>query len=364
MPTLEPKKILIAPLDWGLGHTARCIPLIRYIMSLGRTPLVAGNASQQSFIRETFENIDFIHLPGYDITYSKWNRFLQAGLLFQLPGICKTINSEHKWLQELSQNLQIDGIISDNRYGLFHSQIPSVIMTHQLLVQSGMGSATDRMVQKIHYSYLQRFNNVWVVDNPGIPNLAGKLSQTRMLPRGTKYIGLLSRFENIEKEKLAGDNLLVVLSGPEPQRTILSGILWQQVLDYGGNVVFIEGSESAIPPPVIPPHITYHKRLTDQYLTPLLRNAGIVICRSGYSTLMDLVAVQKKAILIPTTGQTEQEYLARYLNEQGIFYTAKQDGFLLETALKEAQQFPFHFPDLQESYSLYKKVVKEWVEAL
>jgi predicted glycosyltransferase len=364
LSTLEPKKILIAPLDWGLGHTARCIPLIRHIKSLGHIPLVAGNASQEFFIKETFGNIDFIHLPGYKIIYSKWNRFSQAGLLSQLPGINKTINNEHKWLRELSQNMQIDGIVSDNRYGLFHPQIPSVIMTHQLLVQSGMGNIANRAVQKIHYRYLERFNNIWVVDNPGIPNLAGKLSQTNVLPRNTKYIGLLSRFEGAEKDSSPGDNLLILLSGPEPQRSILSGLLWRQVQRYSGKVIFIEGNEAAIQPSLIPSHITYYKRLTDQHLAPLLHDAGMVICRSGYSTIMDLAALHKKAILIPTPGQTEQKYLARYLNEQSMFYTAKQKGFNLDATLKEAQQFPFHFPDLRQSYSVYKKVVKEWIEEL
>jgi hypothetical protein len=106
LSTQKPKHILIAPLDWGLGHTARCVPLIRHIRSLGHVALVAGNASQRSFIHETFEDIDTIDLEGYNVTYSALNKVAQAGLLLQLPQITRTINSEHQWLQKLCAEQQ------------------------------------------------------------------------------------------------------------------------------------------------------------------------------------------------------------------------------------------------------------------
>jgi len=365
LPTLKPKEILIAPLDWGLGHTARCIPIIRYIQSLGHVPVIAGNASQISFIKETFGAIDFIHIPGYDITYSAWNRFGQMGLVAQLPRLHRVISNEHQWVLEVAQNRHIDGIISDNRYGLFHPQIPSVIITHQLMVQSGLGKGVDRIIQKIHYKYLERFGNIWVVDNIGEPNLAGSLSHSAVLPKHAKYIGLLSRFEEWEsKEHATGDGLLILISGPEPQRTDFSTMLWKQVHHYEGRVDFVEGSETAVVPTVIPPNIRYHKRLGESELAPLLAGAGLVICRSGYSTIMDLVALRKKAIIMPTPGQTEQIYLARYLQQQHIFLAAKQDQFQLGAALKEVRQFQPKLPILNESYTIYKQVLEEWLAAL
>ncbi len=364
MPILNPKQILIAPLDWGLGHTARCVPLIRHIRALGHHPIVAGNASQQAFIQQTFGAIDFIHLDGYNITYSKWNRFAQAGLLSQLPRLHKTIRNEHQWLQELSQRIHIDGIISDNRYGLYHASIPSVIMTHQLMVLSGMGSMMDRAIQKVHYKYLEQFGNTWVVDIPGSVNLAGKLSHPHILPTASKYIGLLSRFEEKELQDTTEETLLILLSGPEPQRSILSRILWQQATRYNGKVVFVEGSDTAVPKVIIPPHITYHKRLTDKQLAPILQAANMVVCRSGYSTLMDVIALRKKAILIPTPGQTEQAYLARHIHAQGIYYATKQREFNLDAALKGAAGFPYHLPSFPGAYSMYKSIVSQWLNGL
>ena len=366
MATQTPKRILIAPLDWGLGHTTRCVPLIRYILSLGHIPVVACNATQRSFIEETFGAIDIIHLKGYDVTYSKWNRFGQIGLLSQLPRIKKCIHNEYKWLQEQAEALKLDGIISDNRYGLFHPVIPSVIMTHQLQVQTGFGNAADRVIQKLHYKYLYRFSATWVVDTADVPNLGGKLSHPERLPRNANYIGLLSQFEGLAADhpKPETGTLLVLLSGPEPQRTELSKILWQEVLQYNRNVIFVDGSDKAIAPETVPPHITYHKRLTNKHLAPLLQSADIVVCRSGYSTIMDLAALNKKAIFIPTPGQTEQQYLGRYLHEQGLFYCAQQEGFDLNKALNEAAGFRYKPSMPDDAYLVYKEKVAEWISTL
>lgn len=364
MVTHKPKNILIAPLDWGLGHTTRCVPLIRYIQGLGHKVFVAGNEWQRSFIREIFDHISIIDLGGYDVTYSKWNQWGQVGVLSQIPRLNKTIRAEHQWLKQKANELQLHGIISDNRYGLFHTDIPSVIMTHQLCVRTGMGNFIDRSVQKIHYKHLDRFDTTWVVDVPMGSGLGGALSHPPELPSRSVYIGLLSQFAG---NVAAGNNdgtLLILLSGPEPQRSELSHILWQQVQHYEGKVVFVEGTNNVTPPPVMPPHIIYHKRLANEKLAPLLQSAGIVICRSGYSTLMDLVALRKKAIIIPTPGQTEQEYLGAYLHKAGIFYTVKQKGFEISRVLKISQQFPYHSLPVKGEYSRYEQVIDNWLETL
>jgi hypothetical protein len=344
------------------------VPLICHLQQLGHKVIVAGNESQRAFLKNVCEGVNLIQLDGYDITYSKWNQIAQAGLLAQLPSICKSINEEHKWLVKLIAQRRIDGIISDNRYGLCHERIPSVMMTHQLMVQTGFGNLADRAIQRIHYKMIQRFNNTWIVDIPGKGGLSGALSHPLLLPKKCQYIGLLSGFAaatvttEMDKEVIAP--LLILLSGPEPQRSELARLLWGQALAHPGPVIFIEGTEMAITPEVIPQHITYHKRLTHATLAPLLHEAGMVICRSGYSTLMDLAALGKKAILIPTPGQTEQEYLARYLHKEGKYYTVRQQGFNLTTTLAAARQFPYLPSGFQRSYNMYRDIVSEWAEAL
>ena len=364
MTTRKPKNILVAPLDWGLGHTTRCIPIIRYLLSLGHGVIVAGNEWQRAFISATFNNIGAIALDGYNVTYSRWNKWAQAGVLAQLPRLHKTIMTEHDWLRHAAKDLQLDGIISDNRYGMFHNELPSVIMTHQLHVLSGMGNIIDRGVQKVHYKYLDRFNSSWIVDVPDAPGLGGILSHTRYPPQNPRYVGLLSQFEGINEAVDQDGSLLILLSGPEPQRSDLSRILWQQVQGYHGKVVFVEGSNTVLAPAHMPAHITYHNWLAGEKLTPLLLAADRVICRSGYSTIMDLIALGKKAILLPTPGQTEQEYLARHLLETGIFYSAKQENFDLNKAMGEADMHPYKSLGFNNPYMSYRPVLEDWIQTL
>lgn len=359
------KKILIAPLDWGLGHTTRCVPMIRCMLSLGQHPVFAGNEWQRNFINKSFSNIETIHLDGYNVRYGKTNSGFLYSLLLQVPRIYKTIRAEHKWLMEKAEEQHFDGILSDNRYGLFHPAIPSVVMTHQLEIQSGMGNVADKSLQKVHYRYLERFNECWVPDLAGTDSLSGKLGHPEALPKASSYIGLLSQLQATETPDENDKSLLILLSGPEPQRSILSALLWEQLYHYIGKIHFVEGSAAAETPKNIPPHITHYKQLNNEQLLPLLQNAKLVICRSGYSTLMDLVRLNKKAILIPTPGQTEQEYLGKYLQEQGVFYCQSQKTFELSRALAGAGQFPYRSIGAgTSSFELYRPVLDKWLQSL
>lgn len=273
----------------------------------------------------------------------------------------KTIKAENKWLLKEVANNDYDGIISDNRYGMHHPEIPSVIMTHQLLAQSGMGSLIDNVLRGIHYKRLEKFNACWVVDVPGTPNLAGKLAHPAIMPPNAKYIGLLSQ---IEKRSTSEQHILVLLSGPEPQRTILADKLWEQIKSHNGKIVFIEGSDSVTNKGIIPTHINYYKRLTKEILEPLIADASIVICRSGYSTIMDLVVLGKKAVLIPTPGQTEQIFLGKHLHKEGMYYCVSQNEFVLNTVLADIKDFPFNMPSLQNPHRQYIEVVDDWLDSL
>ncbi len=365
MGSNKQKRILIAPLDWGMGHTTRCIPLINLLLKLGHIPVFAGNEWQRTYIKETFVKIDTVFLEGYNITYPNSINPSKFFIIPIIPSILKTISNEKKWLDENFDKLKIDGIISDNRYGMHHSKIPSVILTHQLQIQTDCGNRTDLLFQKLHYKLINKFNCVWVVDSETENNLAGNLSHTYNMPLNYNYIGLLSRFADKGKdEQNTHAPILILLSGPEPQRTKLSAKIWEQLQNYKGDVVFVEGADTIKQPIYLPPNIKYYKWLTHEQLYPLIKTANIVICRSGYSTLMDLVALNKKAILIPTPGQTEQVYLAHSLKEKGIYYSMNQIDFNLIEALQNAQQFPFRKMNLEDSFSIYKKVLIDWVEQL
>ncbi|MBC7553668.1 MAG: glycosyl transferase family 28 [Taibaiella sp.] len=358
------KRILLAPLDWGLGHTARCLPLIRHLQLTGSHVTAAVNHWQRSFIESNCSGIDFTNLDGYNVTYAAGRNLNKIKIAAQVPAICKAITREQKWLQQQVKTLQPDGIISDNRYGIYHPDIPSVIITHQLHVLTGMGKAADSSIQKIHFRLLSKFNQIWVPDVEGATNLAGTLSHPATLPDNTRYIGPLSQMEAADTEATNGGYLLILLSGPEPQRTLLSAILWRQALQHEGKIIFVEGNELAQRPAGVPANITWHNRLAGTALQHALRNASMVICRSGYSTIMDLISAGKRAILIPTPGQTEQEYLGHNLNEQGIMLSRAQESFQLQPALTAAGKFPYNFPALAAHYNDYKPIVNDWVTSL
>ncbi len=364
MRTGKVKRLLIAPLDWGLGHATRCIPLINYIQKLGHEAVIAGNESQQAFFRKIFPGINVWHLDGYNVRYSRHKATFLPVLLRQLPRLTHTIKQEKEWLHRQMQQNPVDGIISDNRYGLYHDHIPSVIMTHQLQIMTGMGSYTDHFIRSLHYRYLNRFDAVWVPDVPEYPNLSGKLGHPDKIPGHTIYIGLLSQYTNDNTSGIMPKHLLILLSGPEPQRSLLSDLLWEQVQSHKGKVVFVEGSNRAVSREQIPPHITWHNLLTTYDLQPLIRDASCIVCRSGYSSLMDLVALGKTAILIPTPGQTEQEYLGNHLQQQGIFYTAQQHRFSLKTALHNINSFPFTKPLATEHFLLHQPTLADWINRL
>lgn len=332
------------------------------MIAMGHNVVFAGNEQQRIYIEQTFPGIESLQLDGYNVTYSKHEYMFMPALLKQVPALLSTIKKEHNWLAQVVQQHNIDAVVSDNRYGLWHRNVPCVIMTHQLQVLTGKGRIADNLLRKMHYKYLERFDDCWVVDVPGAQGLSGVMAHPGTIPANAAYLGLLSQAERTADEKK--DSVLVLLSGPEPQRSVLSAKIWEQVLQMERPVIFIEGSNNADSPTNIPEHITYHKLLAKQDLKDAISRAGIVVCRSGYSTIMDLVKLGKKAILVPTPGQTEQEYLAKQLHEQNIFLAATQKELDIDTLLKEAKSFPFQTMELQSGFELHKKVVDKWLQKI
>ena len=298
------------------------------------------------------------------MTYSKKGAAFIINLICQLPRLLKTIKYENNWLKEIVANRKLDAVISDNRYGLHHPSLPCVMMTHQVLAQTGIGKWADRLLSKVHYKHIKKYHQCWVIDVEGTPNLSGDLAHPKQMPENAKFIGLLSQLADENLNDTTTDHILILLSGPEPQRTMLSDILWEQAKTLDKKIVFVEGSNAIKERKEFPSHISYHKQLTKDDLLPLLKAASIVICRSGYSTLMDLVALDKKAILIPTPGQTEQEYLGKHLHKEGVYLHANQNSFSLQRSLNTAENFPFRKLPLKDGLFEYKKALNDWLASL
>ena len=329
------KRVLVAPLDWGLGHTTRCIPIIQELLHQDFTVLLAAEGNSAHLLGKEFPSLTILSLKGYQISYSKNQVFFKVKLFGQLPKILKAIKQEHIWLNKIIKEYKIDIVISDNRYGFYNINIKSIFITHQLEIETG-NAFTNWLVQKLNYRQINKFDKCWIPDNEVPFDLAGKLSHPKTLPVvPTTYIGILTRFKNEKAEK--NIDLLVLISGPEPQRTALEKMMLSQMTKFSFKMVLVRGLPGASNKIInTNKNLQIFDHLSATELNKLIQSSKIVIARSGYSTIMDLITLQQKAILIPTPGQTEQEYLAKYLAAKKYFVAAQQNGFNL---VKELNNF-------------------------
>ena len=355
-------RILLAPLDWGLGHATRCIPIIRYLLEKDCEVVLASSGAPASLLTKEFSGIGIRELEGYGIRYNSGSS-LFGSMVLQLPGIFKSIKKEHHWLNELLKKETFDFIISDNRPCFWNKQVHCIYITHQLLIHSGKGKRVNRLLQQLHARYMKNFNSVWVPDLEGNRNLAGELSHPAKPIIQPAYLGLLSRFEKGKTVEPIYD-LLILLSGPEPQRTIFEQKLYHQLQSYNGKILFVRGlpqqNQTSLP---FYKHITVHDHLPAHALQEAMASAQLIICRSGYTTLMDLIRLNKKAILIPTPKQPEQEYLAAYMQEQQYFPFVKQDVFDLQSVLQLSTSFSYLQTFTGDDFELYKNVIDKLLES-
>ena len=351
-------RVLVAPLDWGLGHTTRCIPIISELLKQDCEVLIGAEGHSKALLEQEFPQLTFLALKGYNMLYSRNQFWLPLKLLLQFPKLISRIYYEKRWLKKTIQLNRIDLVISDNRMGLNDPAVPCIYMTHQLTIKTG-NRLTEWIAQRIHYHFINQFNYCWVPDMAGTNNLAGALSHPVFLPKiPLQYIGPLSRFEKISTEKKY--DLAVILSGPEPQRTIFENIILKELDNYKGECLLVRGLPSGAEICKCKNELVeIHNHLSSTALNNAIQQSACVIGRAGYSTVMDLVKLQQKAILIPTPGQTEQTYLASSLMQKGIFYCIDQHEFSLHECLGKLADFSSD--QLTINLDVYKAVIENFI---
>ena len=323
------KKILIAPLNWGLGHATRCIPIIKALLENNYTPIIATDGIALTLLKKEFPSVQTLELPSYQIEYAKNGANFKWKLIKNGPKMIRAILEEKKIIENWIELYAIDAIISDNRLGVYSKKIPSVFITHQLNVMTGN---TTWITSKIHQYIIKKYTECWVPDLSGTPNLTGKLGHIDNPNLKIKYIGPLSR---LQKKLLPKKyDLLVILSGPEPQRGMLEKHLKKEIVKYNGNVIFIEGNIEKEQKTTTIRNVTYYNFMNSTELEQAFNESEMVLCRSGYTTIMDLAQLRKKAFFIPTPGQYEQEYLAKKLKKEGLVPYATQDNFKMKNILE------------------------------
>ncbi|MDR1543272.1 MAG: hypothetical protein LBS50_02445 [Prevotellaceae bacterium] len=314
------KRILVAPLDWGLGHATRCVPIIYALLEEGKEVILAASGVGSEFLKKEFPTLQIIDFKGINIKYSKSNSQVWT-MIMQIPHILFNICIEHFKLKKIIQKFDIQAVISDNRFGLWNKNIYSIYITHQISIKVSKNShILTNFMRFLHKLFILRYDECWIPDFEGENNLSGELSHGFPLPKNAVFIEILSRFQNLKIEPQPSNyQYVAIISGVEPQRTILEEKLTELFLQTNKKCLIIEGKPAQNIEIQHINKITIISHLADEKLAQTLKNAEKIYCRSGYSTLMDLYALGiKTAVLIPTAGQTEQEYLAEYFEKKGF----------------------------------------------
>ena len=354
------RRILISPLDWGLGHASRIIPIINRYIELGDNVIIAGSGLSLELLKKQFPALHSIEIPSFKMKYSSGNSQVWA-VVKAFPKLIFYSIKEHQVLKRIVKEENIDFIVSDNRFGLFHNTTPSAYITHQLWIKLPKGwTWLEPFVAFVHRFIINRFTECWVPDFEDVSeSLAGELSHPNKKPRNVKYIGTLSRFSKrctpygratdgititqaspvlrtsdtclqnritpYGRETITpnsslltpNSSLLTILSGAEPQRTMFEEeLLISLQEDQHENIILVQGKIEAHQKITKVGKVIVYNYMNTEELQKNILKADKIICRSGYSSIMDLYALGKlqNATLIPTPGQTEQEYLAEYIS--------------------------------------------------
>lgn len=342
--------MLYAVLNWGLGHATRSVPVIESLLHFGAKVEITSSGPALSYLKKRFSSLRFHTLPDREVLYSK--KGAQAGLLkraFIQSGINK---DQHRFARKIVDERKITHIVSDNVYGSYDPRIPSALISHQLSLKLPFG---ESLINKELAKWINRFSEVWVPDGSN-HLVAGDLAVNKRVSIPIKHLGIASRFwpkRDTEKKYSIG----VVLGGPEPQRRILEHRLLNILVKIEGSKIIFRGSEKAEPAQTN--EIEIHSLGDGEEMAQTLAACELVVGRSGYSTLCDLIAIGSKALLIPTPGQTEQIYLAGRMSELPQFSTCNQDKLSEDVVLSALNKQGSATADA-EFFSLDNQIVRDF----
>ena len=337
------KRILYCVLDWGLGHATRSIPIIRSLLDQGHEVVIASDSLALKFLTAEFSGLTFYQLPSYNVEY-KYESLILNGI-YNWNRIRSAIKAEHVLTTHLSKMEKADAVISDNRYGCYETGLPTVMVTHQLQFRTG-NALQDHIGRMMISRLLKPFDHIWIPDDEA-RTLSGVLSRSEdSRVRSIGWQSTLARADDedhrhgeIKDESEAGQEefaIVAILSGPEPIRTSLEIEIRNQFESLDINSVLVrgvQGSEQVQKEG----NITIYDVLDRDSINQLISSASIVLCRSGYSSLMDLQAVGKKAILIPTPGQPEQKYLANRMKSMPHYIVQEQGALDIKSAIHDLE---------------------------
>ena len=349
------KPVLFTVLDWGLGHATRSIPIIHAFLRKGFTVSIAGEGNSLLLLKKEFPELSFYPLEGIQVRYTNSS----LNILLKTPALLKSIKKEHHQFIKLCDDLNPQLIVSDNRYGAWHPTIPSIFIGHQLYLQApnAFSKFAEPILFQLHKQFLNRFTKIWIPDYPGNDNLSGILSHHSSVLKSfnCEFIGTLSRLKKeYSNNPENAFEIAVLISGPEPQRSYFEEACINEAKRLNKKTIIVRGQPGEEKKSTVG-NITLVSHLDNHELSSVLTHANYIVCRSGYSTLMDLAALNKTALCIPTPGQTEQLYLAKYLSKQHKIVFQYQSAMDWE---KGMNAFQYLEPLSYSSEDLLEKAIK------
>lgn len=334
------KNILICPLDWGIGHASRCIPIIELLLSKKANVLVGANGRSASFLRHCFPGIQIVPVEGYNIQYPVRGS-MAFEMLRQTPKILGAIRREHQQISKIIDTYNIHAVISDNRFGMWSPKAYSIYITHQVRIRvPGMMGITERLLYHYHKSYIRKYDECWIPDFPELPGLAGELSHAAA-GENCFFIGPQSRFKPaLSSNNGEGYDLMVIISGPEPQRSIFEKLVMGQLGRTNHKAIVVLGKPEA------PKDSAYQRgdvriypHLDTEKMQKAMQASSLIVSRPGYSSIMDIAVLGLQAAFVPTPGQTEQEYLAGLHHELEHYCSVPQKAFDLQKLIRSSNEF-------------------------
>lgn len=323
-------KIIYALCSWGLGHATRSLPVIRRLIKEGHEITIISHDRALTLLKnELKESAIFVDIPDYPLLVSENKQQFIAKSMVYWPLFIQRMESGLQQLTKLLKTTPCDRIISDGRYDMYSKSIPSFFISHQMRIMNPMRfEMFERGSETFNLFFFKRFKEILIPDYE-TDDLSGDLSHNlhKIDEKKLHYVGVLSDFN---KKRLKKDiDYFISLSGPEPQRSILEEKILSQINDLSGNIVITLGKTEK-KEQITNENIKTYSYLTKEERETLLNKTKLVISRSGYSTILDLSVIGTKALMIPTPGQVEQEYLAQYHKNKNSCHSINQDDIHLK----------------------------------
>jgi len=360
--------VFVSPLNWGLGHSTRDIPIIEELLRHGHTVTVGSSGNALALLQRECPECNFLVFKDYPAPYSD-SRFFLPAFIAGIPSVLSAFAAERRRMEQIESENKFDLIISDNRMCVYSSRTPSYFITHQLRYSlPGYLYPFELLTMPFNSFFHGKFRGVIVPDidpknidrkSDGSKNLSGKLCRSSIKRTNIRayYAGILT---GTRKLQVAEDlDYLAVVSGPEPQRSRLEEIVLRQIAALPGEKAVLLGSPQKERHEKIDEMTTVHSYVSSEEKAALMNRARFIITRSGYTTMMEMAELDKRhGLFIPTPGQTEQEYLSRYYAQEGWFLSRSQYRLNLPDDVQAAMSFR-GFPEMAKTQENVKRLYRD-----